>query len=702
MINMSNQNSTLLLSLLFTPFISHSALYRVTEVTSPTTSVESYGVSIEPDNVGTDCFSTSCSDSAYALAGDTLNGTEGFSYKEEVPFATDNQFFYLDYDDLEDYCDEELGYSTCEYWAYDHWYGDVDSGIGGLENEREAYWAKAYQTNNTAFYDSNTLTFTPDSGSNAPSVDTEDDVYYDYTYIGDTEDKVINKIIVNDDGDEYVLGNTSSGYYDYGGYYVRMYRQRGYYSSGSVETVLEPDADTSLTLADSDDEQNIIAQMGQTMAFDSFSYDNETYIVGSASVATFYYEDDDENNYKDYDSIYTTDSDDEDVTSCLDYAEPALYPQCQNFGFASRAFVWNISDVAGPNTASNRFSAVDWETDTDSTYYEYNDDEASAQASIRAASIANGGTYDSLPILVGYNTEIDEDYDYFLMQAAIFIPKSTTSFSVAENAWSTVFIEDVTVKVDGSYIHSNSVATDINNNLIVIGHAKRDGDYPSGNVTDNRMFIADANDDEPSARFFNAQGETIFFSSAGGNANAINDYNEIVGQVDAEIAGEVGGDQRDHRGFIYPYNDSGTDSTRINRLSNQAWWLDDLTNGGDYSASNNHFRIVDAGDINNAGVISATATQCYADEDSTSSIEYDSTDHWAFCNEGNGDERVTAVKLIPISGATSDDISERDDDSTTTSRSAGSINWFILALLILIIPLRMLTCTLKIRPFSNL
>lgn len=679
MIYLANQRSALVLSLIFVSSASQSALYRVIDVSSPTDAVESYGITIEHDSSDTDCFSTYCADDTYDLAGQTFNGTEGFSYKEEVPFAIDNGFYYLDYDDLEDYCDDELGYSTCDYWAYNHWYGNIDSDIGGLKNEREAYYEAEYQTNNTTFYDGETLTFVPDPGDNAPS---ESD--YSYYYVEATEDKVINKIAIDDDDEHYIIGNTSSGYYAYGEYYIRLYRQRGYYSTDSEDVVLEPEADTNLTFGGTD-ESNVISQMGQSMAFDSFSYNNQTYIVGSASVATFYYDDDD----KDYDSENTSTTEDEDVTNCIDYSDPALYPECQNFGFANRAFLWNITDSSGPNTDANRFSAVDWETDTDGTYYEYNDDLVSAQASIRAATIANGGTYDTLPILVGYNTEIDEDNDNFVMQAAIFRPSSTTNFSVSENAWTTVFVEDATVEVSGSYIHSNSVVTDINENLIALGYAKRDGDYPSGNVSDNRMFLTDANDDAPSASFFNSHGETIFFSSAGGNANAINDYNEIVGQVDAETSSEVGGDQRDHRAFIYPYDDTeNSDDTRRARFSNQAWWLDDLTNGGDYSESNNHFRIFDAGDINNAGVISATATQCFADSDSVTSIEYDSTDHWAYCNEGYGDERIVSVKLIPVLGATSDDISEREDDTTTTSRSGGSTHWLLTLFVALLVPFR--------------
>ncbi|MFA0725292.1 DUF3466 family protein, partial [Vibrio sp. 10N.222.49.E5] len=103
-----------------------------------------------------------------------------------------------------------------------------------------------------------------------------------------------------------------------------------------------------------------------------------------------------------------------------------------------------------------------------------------------------------------------------------FRPSSTSNFSVSENAWTTTFIANATVEVSDSYIHSNSVATDINENMMVIGYAKRDGDYPSDRVSDNRMFVADANDTTPTATFFASLGEDIFFDSAEGKASEIN------------------------------------------------------------------------------------------------------------------------------------------------------------------------------------
>ena len=160
--------STSFLTMALATFGSNAALYRVVEVGSPTTTEESYGIAVDKESGTTDCFSTSCSDDEYSIAGDTKNGTDGFSFKEEVPFAIDNRFYYLDYDDLESYCDEELGYSTCEAWAERHWYGNTDTDIGGLENEREAYYETSYASNATAFYAYDTYTFEPDMGSNSP------------------------------------------------------------------------------------------------------------------------------------------------------------------------------------------------------------------------------------------------------------------------------------------------------------------------------------------------------------------------------------------------------------------------------------------------------------------------------------------------------------------------------------------------------
>ncbi|GAL17040.1 hypothetical protein JCM19235_5589 [Vibrio maritimus] len=107
--------------------------------------------------------------------------------------------------------------------------------------------------------------------------------------------------------------------------------------------------------------------------------------------------------------------------------------------------------------------------------------------------------------------------------------------------------------------------------------------------------------------------------------------------------------------------------------------VDDLTNGGSYGDLNNAYRVVTASDINDAGVISATAIKCASG--------YDNTDHFATCGNGLETETVVAVKLIPIQGATSADIESRSVDTSTVTREGASVTllslFFLLAFRVL-------------------
>ncbi|WP_210443596.1 DUF3466 family protein, partial [Vibrio crassostreae] len=162
--------------------------------------------------------------------------------------------------------------------------------------------------------------------------------------------------------------------------------------------------------------------------------------------------------------------------------------------------------------------------------------------------------------------------------------------------------------------------------------------------------------------------------------------NEFVGQIDAETTREVDGSERRHRGFIYPYAVEAPNNVRVEAVfNNQAWWLDDLTNGAnadgqDYSDANNYFRIIDASDINDAGVISATAIKCTVGGKAQA---YDTTSHNSYCGgaSSNAVEEVVAVKLVPIVGATKDDIQTRSADSEKVDRQGGSLGWLTLTVL---------------------
>ncbi|EKO3467243.1 DUF3466 family protein [Vibrio fluvialis] len=318
--------------------------------------------------------------------------------------------------------------------------------------------------------------------------------------------------------------------------------------------------------------------------------------------------------------------------------------------YSSKAAMWNSSELVELNWPSNK---------------DVYSNSSIAQGSLRDFVIVDGTIY-----AVGYNSFYD-NRNY--MEASIS-KVAKDDFATPEN-WTTVGVTNAKVYTNGGtsgdYIYSNTRLTSVNSNLIAIGEAKRQGSAPSNGAAANRLFVvSDVSASSPSATFLS---DGIFFDGAGGKAGAINSYNEIVGQIDAESTREASGKPRRKRGFIYPYNGTGTDSDRRAVFNNQGWWLDNLTNGGTYSSNNNQYRIIDATDINDAGVISATALKCDGG--------YDTTSYNATCGGGSQDETTVAVKLVPIAGATSDDISERGTDDTSTERSGGGIGLWMFAVL---------------------
>ncbi|MDE5177134.1 DUF3466 family protein [Vibrio fluvialis] len=317
--------------------------------------------------------------------------------------------------------------------------------------------------------------------------------------------------------------------------------------------------------------------------------------------------------------------------------------------YSSKAAMWKSSELVELNWPSNKDVS----------------NSSIAQGSLRDFVIVDGTVY-----AVGYNSFYD-NRNY--MEASIS-KVAKDDFATPEN-WTTVGVTNAKVYTNGGtsgdHIYSNTRLTSVNSNLIAIGEAKRQGSAPSNGAAANRLFVvSDVSASSPSATFLS---DGIFFDGAGGKAGAINNYNEIVGQIDAESTREASGKPRRKRGFIYPYNGTGTDSDRRAVFDNQGWWLDNLTNGGTYSNNNNQYRIIDATDINDAGVISATALKCDGG--------YDTTSYNATCGGGSQDETTVAIKLVPIVGATSDDISERGTDDTSTERSGGSIGLWMLAVL---------------------
>ncbi|EOX4359032.1 DUF3466 family protein [Vibrio cholerae] len=283
-----------------------------------------------------------------------------------------------------------------------------------------------------------------------------------------------------------------------------------------------------------------------------------------------------------------------------------------------------------------------------------------AQGSMRDV-VENGGKL----YAVGYSSY---DTDNHYMQASVFQLDDTSNFSNAAS-WTTKAVSGAESRIGGDYIHSNSVVTDVNKNLVALGSAKRAGSRPENGAAGNRLFvIEDISASTPTANFLTGG---IFFTGAGGKAGAINSYNEIVGQVDANDTRENDGKPRRKRGFIYPYSANGSDPSRMAIFANKAWLLDDLTNDNTATGNNNQFRVIDATDINDAGVISATALKC--------SGGYDTTAHNSLCS--NREETVVAVKLVPIVNATSANIQQRSTEEQASERKGGSFGLGLLMVL---------------------
>ncbi|MDD9194695.1 DUF3466 family protein [Aliivibrio sp. S3MY1] len=272
--------------------------------------------------------------------------------------------------------------------------------------------------------------------------------------------------------------------------------------------------------------------------------------------------------------------------------------------------------------------------------------------------------------IVGYNSTADGDSR--LMQATIFKQK-TPGTDISKSNWDSNTVANAQAEIGGDFIHSNSVVTNINKNLVAVGQAKRSGSYPQNGAVANRLFvISDTSSPTPRASFLSSE---IFFAGAGGEMGGINNFNEIVGRVDVENNREYDGKQRRQRAFIYPYGtvDQGSVQERKDIFNKRAWIIDDLTNGGTESSHNNQYRIYDASDINDAGVISATALKCAGGYDSVASDSY--------CGNGSTTETVVAVKLVPIAGATASDIDDRPSENSIIERQGGSLGFGALTLL---------------------
>ncbi|MGR5109106.1 DUF3466 family protein [Vibrio jasicida] len=547
----------------------NAALYQVVEV-DPGVNGDNidystaYGVAIQQgdvENPGTDapyalgCFNDSagCTAEQFKLALETrttpLSASEavdGVSYREEVPFAMDSGFYYVqEYDDFERYCYNERRYSTCESWASVHW------------QPWSKELSKDFTTNAFAFVEG-------------------DENAYENKY-----NNVINSL--TEDGE--AVGNQSIVSSS---------------DSSELETRNTVVAPVLPTIVPSDEDATVVASR-------AWRTDGK-FTVGSIS----------EKASNDNGTHHT-----------------------------SKAAIWDQTGAV---------SQVEWPSGT------AKDGERLAQGSMRGIAESSNKVYG-----VGYNTYKDDNY----MNATVFVGTLPTAGSIAGVTWENKQVSGAQQRIDGDTVHSNSRLTDVNDNFVAIGEAKRSGGYlmPTGSAP-NRLFIVDNVSAESVSAFYPTTG--IFFSGAGGHMGGINAYNEIVGQLDAEATREDDGKPRRKRGFIYPYTQDGqlTSDRSTTLFDGKPWFLDNLTNGGDHSDENNAFRIINATDINDAGVISGTAMMC--------SGGYKTTSHNSSCD---GEEKIVAVKLVPIAGATAADIETRSVEEDSAERQGAGLGWLALTML---------------------
>ncbi|MDF4710094.1 DUF3466 family protein [Vibrio parahaemolyticus] len=562
----------------------NAALYQVVEVSPENVTTETmHGVAIQQGDVDNNpdtgkpfalgCFDkgADCDSKHFKLALETRvtpistgQEVDGVSYREEVPFALDSGFYYVqEYDDFERYCFNERRYSTCESWASVHW----------NPWQKEAF-NKDFTPNALAYVEGDTP-------------NTIDSSAYTNEY-----NNIINSLTKDGEpvGNQSVVDQTVT---------PPVLKTRNTIVAPGVEPQFETDGTTPKVL--------------ESRAWKT----NGTFTVGSVS------------------RFANNDNGDHST---------------------SKAAIWDSTGSA---------FELNWPSG------QAQEDERLAQGSMRDLVVKGSTVYG-----VGYNT-YDSDNNY--MNATVFVGTLAKEGSVVDSSWVNKEVDGAQQRISGDTVHTNSRLTDVNANFVAIGEAKRSGAYlmPTGSAP-NRLFVVDDVTKSSVSAFYPTSG--IFFSGAGGQMGGINSYNEIVGQLDAEKTREEEGKPRRKRGFIYPYAQGGTVSERAKEIfDGKAWFLDDLTNGAndqsasarDISDSNNEFRIINASDINDAGVISATAMKCAGG--------YDTTAHNSFCS--SGEEKIVAVKLKPIPGATKANIQPRSVEEAAAERQGAGLGWLALTML---------------------
>ncbi|KJF95140.1 DUF3466 family protein [Photobacterium angustum] len=613
------------------------AYFPNAQANADSTPVSAFTTGIKPSTEGDNCFTgNNCNADSYDVAGTVRRGTQGTPLSDTTAY-NENRQFIDDLNELYSYCKNTFGYANdiCSDWADNEYYGygyNVDSpqdgqGLGGLQHIQQT-WLNGYHSNALALKNGVAVTTKADEASGYTSIDkTLGDIE------ANTTDAVLEGIVGN-----YSFGTSTSAVFKNGSVNPRAFAKRGFVNNdGTPVSLLAPVSGDAF-----------VKNMGQTTANGAVeTTDGNLLVVGSSS----------------FDQTFTQNLDSREpntdniniglVFNKGTFAQCANNPsdlystfECQFSTFANEAAFWvvdNTGNLVKSGVISSNLAAVDPDRD-----------DVSAQASANAVEMVN-----DKPVAVGY-ASADTD-DSYVMQAAYFEPNADLT------KWTQTFVPGLTITTGDDRNYQYTMATDINSSFKVVGIAKS---YKAENRSiPQKMFIFDKATNQ--TKFLDSSVSSLFFSGSNGDATAINDNDQVVGWVDSETKNQIDGSERRHRAFTYIAGSTAQGPLKAGSV----WMLDDLTNdGGAANTVANSYRIISATDINDAGVISATANYCAGG--------YQNLTKQAQCLDKNGNqkaEKQVAIKLVPKANATDKDIIVRKaEDEEPVKRSGGSLG--ILAL----------------------
>ena len=308
-----------------------------------------------------------------------------------------------------------------------------------------------------------------------------------------------------------------------------------------------------------------------------------------------------------------------------------LYNNAVNGSYQQRAMVWQVQ-ADGSVTApviygflgdKNTGVAYQGENVNDITYFS------------QANAVNRNG------IAVGLSMYTDSD------RIERYVVGGFIADGIYRQAHASIFVDDQVLPIVDPkewFVISNgftgSSAVDINDSNIIVGYANKI--INSG--ARSKMFIHDY--DAGQSRF-----PTGFFSSSSTIPNAINNLNQVVGNAEVIIGGTT---TRRKHGFIY---DIGADSfTDLNTLI----------------SCNSPYTIVDAVDINDNGVITATALLKRESRDVLGEPVLDAAGNPVL------EDVSTVIELQPLANGEVENCNEADKVYERQSGSF-SFSWLLLA-----------------------